>query len=173
MPHVDLPLDVTKPADGDFLKDGDDSIRKLTRQLLEILTDLTVNPAADPLVLKAAAVGNATIPDGSITAAKLAASIGLRSGVLTSTLITHSFTSEATYSTNIAYLPAIPGQLVVPFWAPADALSAEFLCKMTVVGFVGAPSVLTVAIANNTNSTVNINNQILNLLLINPAPVGT
>lgn len=173
MPHVDLPLDVTKPADGDLLNIGDDAIRKIVRQILEILTDLTVDPTADPLVLKASAVGTASIPDGSITAAKLAASIGLRNGILTSVLVTHSFTSEATYSFNTAYLPASPGQLAFCSWAPASAIEAELLNKFTISACVLSASVLTVAVVNNTNSTVNLNNQQLNILLINPTPVGT
>lgn len=69
--------DLTKPAAGDFVKQGDDEIRTLKAVLQERLATLTnfPNSAGAAIALLANTVGTAQITDANVTLAKMAAGV--------------------------------------------------------------------------------------------------
>jgi len=168
--HVDLPFDPTKPADGDLLRDGDDQIRKIVRQIIEALTDLVVDPTADPLVLKASALGASTIPDGSITAAKLAASISLRRIILITATKTLSLAPGASEISNVAALGAVPGDIVIPSWGINNSHTSVTMIH----GIIDTAGLVNMSYFNTSTAlSVSLTAAPLNLLLVGQTVVGT
>lgn len=67
------PLDPATPADGNYLKEGDDRIREAKAAIRERLATIFTDPDAQPLAFIAQIIGTAAIADAAITLAKMAA----------------------------------------------------------------------------------------------------
>lgn len=165
MAHIEPNIDVTVPADGDLASLGDDSIRQYKRQLLERLLDVIEDVTADPWVLKAGVVGVDTIPDGGITAPKLAPVLKLRSILLTTVAINATLTFPHGISVQTITVPgAAVGDTVLLAWAGA----AQTFVHMH--AWVSAPNTVTLTLGNDSDSsTIVMTGDQLTFIVIKPA----
>lgn len=67
-------VDPTKPADGNYLREGDDRIRETRAGFIERLETVFQDINIDPLALRAGIVTNTALADDAVTGAKIAAS---------------------------------------------------------------------------------------------------
>jgi hypothetical protein len=89
------PLNPATPADGNFLREGDDRIRELKAALIERLQTIIQNIDTQPLAFIAGIIPTAAIADGAITLPKMAGN-----SVSTNTLVDGAATDPKIVSVN-------------------------------------------------------------------------
>lgn len=129
MPYTNPTFDITVPADGDLLSDGDDSIRDFKRDVKERIESVVESFDDDPLNFKAQSIDGLALKDGTVKIDAIDPALNLRSIILKSVSISELVVAGTIGGGPQTVVGAEPGD-----WAGLSWADGRFVLAAAVTG---------------------------------------
>lgn len=157
-------FNVDAPADGDFLADGDDSIRQFKRAWQERMETLVTSVDENPLKLRDGIVGTSMILDESVTIDKLDPALNFKSIIMATVSFSETILAGAIGGGAKTVTGAEAGDLAFGCWPDG---------RFSVMAAVTAADTVTVALANVTAGTLILASASMQIMVVKPGRPGT